>query len=104
LRKLELNVGIFVGFGIRSALIASWGKIQARKCEAGSTKNSGKDNVSNGLDENIENFWNDNEWRSFEEDGEAKVRDVEDCQFKKLRSREWQGQMKKFFEKWIENR
>ena len=97
-------MGIFVGFGGRSVGIASWRKIQARKCEAGSTKNSGKDNVSNGLDENIENFRNENEGRSFEEDREAKVRDVEDCQFKKLRSREWQGQMKKFFEKWIENR
>ena len=72
-RKLELYVGIFVGFGIRSNVVASWGKIQARKCEAGSTKNSGKDNVSNGLDENIENFRNENEGRSFEEDGEAKI-------------------------------
>ena len=72
-RKLDLNAGIFVGFGIRSTVIAIWGKIQARKCEAGSTKNSGKDNVSNGLDENIENFWNENEGRSFDEDGEAKV-------------------------------
>ena len=54
-------------------MIASWGKIQARKCEAGSTKNSGKDNVSNGLDENIENFRNENEGRSFEEDGETKI-------------------------------
>ena len=66
-------MGIFVGFGGRSVGIASWGKIQARKCKAGSTKNSGKDNVSNGLDENIEIFWNENEGRSFDEDGETKV-------------------------------
>ena len=70
---MDLNVGVFVGFGVSSIGIASWGKIQARKCETESTKNSGKDNVSNGLDENIENFWNENDWRSFEEDGEAKV-------------------------------